>query len=456
MSNVDDGQGGRERPTGPWTDRVRFGSRAGSDPFAYRPGQVITGGGDAGRAAVAELAGDASVAELGSSLHVSGVDDPLGLVDDLRVRGHLAHPNHVYFAHAVGGCECCPPHPASGSGPGANPMYASPMYASPMYASPMYASPMYASPMYASPMYASPMYASPMYASVPVHSSARPAPSGTPTADLVRDYRQGEARVGADVIVLDTGLAAHPFRPAALADPSPIRAASRADEDRPDENDDRELDPAAGHGTFIAGLIDQLAPGCAITIHRVLSTFGDGDEVTIAACLDALEPADPARTILNLSFGGYVIDHPHLLARAVRRLQRMGVVVVASAGNDATCRPTYPAALDGVVSVGAVGPGGPAPFTNYGSWVRACAPGVDLLSTFFRDVDSIEVGHGEPERFDGWALWSGTSFAAPVVVGALAATMRAADCSAEEAVNRLIDAPALMRIPYLGTVVNVA
>jgi subtilisin family serine protease len=132
------------------------------------------------------------------------------------------------------------------------------------------------------------------------------------------------------------------------------------------------------------------------------------------------------------------------------------VVVVASAGNDGTCRPTYPAALDGVVSVGAVGPGGPAPFTNYGPWVRACAPGVDLLSAFFRDVSNTGSSDVEPGRFDGWAFWSGTSFAAPMVVGALAAAMRAAGCSAEEAVNRVIDAPALMRIPYLGTVVNVA
>jgi Subtilase family len=446
VSNIDEGQGGRDRPIGPWTDRVRFGSRAGSDPFAYRPGQVVAGGGEACRAAVAELAAEATVAELGAGLHLSGVDDPIGLVDDLRGRGHQAHPNHVYFAHVSGGCDCCPPHPASASGTNGNPIYASPIYASPIYASPIYAS----------PIYASPIYASPIYASVAVHSSARPVPRGTPTAGLIRDYRREDDPASPDVIVLDTGLAAHPFRPAALADPSPIRAATAADEDRPDENDDEQLDPAAGHGTFIAGVIDQVAPGCSITIHRVLSTFGDGDEVTIAACLDALEPEDPARTILNLSFGGYVLDHPHLLARAVRRLQRLGVVVVASAGNDGTCRPTYPAALDGVVSVGAVGPGGPAPFTNYGPWVRACAPGVDLLSAFFRDVSNTGSSDVEPDRFDGWAFWSGTSFAAPMVVGALAAAMRAAGCSAEEAVNRVIDAPALMRIPYLGTVVNVA
>ena len=441
MTSIDsDGNGeDRERPRGPWAERVRFGDHLGGAPFAYRPGQVVTGSGDACRAAVHELAAGASVTELGSSLHLAEVDDPLGLVDELRLRGHVAHPNHVFFAHGAG-CDCCPPHPASVAGGGGNAVNASPVYASPVYAS---------------PVYASPVYASPVYASVPVHSSARPAPAGAPTAALIRDYRRPAGTRAATVIVLDTGLAAHPFRPAALAEPAPIQAASPADEDRPDENDDHQLDPAAGHGTFIAGVVDQVAPGCAISVHRVLSTFGDGDEVAIAACLDALHPDDPTHTIVNLSFGGYVLEHPHLMARAVRRLQRLGVVVVASAGNDGTCRPTYPAALPGVVSVGAIGPGGPAPFTNYGSWVRACAPGVDLLSAFFRDVDSSAGGDGDPGRFDGWALWSGTSFAAPVVVGALARTMRDAGCTAEEAVNRVIDAPALMRIPYLGTVVNV-
>jgi subtilisin family serine protease len=218
------------------------------------------------------------------------------------------------------------------------------------------------------------------------------------------------------------------------------------------------LDPAAGHGTFIAGLVDQVAPGCDITVHRVLSTFGDGDEAGIVDCLDALVIDDPHHTIVNLSFGGYVLDHPYALARAIRHLQATGVVVVSSAGNDATCRPTFPAALPGVVGVGAIGPNGPAPFTNYGPWVRACAPGVDLLSTFFdhwNGSDPTGANGQDPDAFVGWALWSGTSFAAPVVVGALARVMVEAGCTAREAVTRVVDAPALMRIPNLGTVVNV-
>ena len=98
----------------------------------------------------------------------------------------------------------------------------------------------------------------------------------------------------------------------------------------------------------------------------------------------------------------------------MRGLQRSGWVVVASAGNDATCQPAYPAALPDVVAVGALGQFGPAPFTNYGPWVRACAPGVDVVSTFFEQWQStIDAA----ERYEEWVRWSGTSFAAPAVTG---------------------------------------
>ena len=442
-----DAGGDRRRPErheGPWTERVRFDNVPGDAPFAYRPNEVLTMGGDDALSVVSGLYPGAEVrGEVDRFLHLVDVPEPVELVHELRLHGHVAHPNHVFFAHG-NGCGCCPPHPSTPCGEGASPMYGSPMYGH--------------AAVYGSPMYGSPMYGHPMYGHAPHSSTARPAPADAPVAAILGEVDMPQALGSATVIVLDTGLAEGPFRPLAVEDSTTIRAASTLDGDQPDENGDDRLDPAAGHGTFIAGLVDQVAPGCDVTVHRVLSTFGDGDEAGIVHCLNSLEIDDPFHTIVNLSLGGYVLEHPYALARAVRLLQASGVVVVSSAGNDATCAPTYPAALPGVVGVGAIGPDGPAPFTNYGPWVRACAPGVDLLSCFFTNfngIGGIGADGSDPDQFEGWALWSGTSFSAPVVVGALARMMRAAGCTGREAVARIIDAPALMRIPNLGTVVNV-
>jgi hypothetical protein len=454
-----------------WAGRVSIAG--GSDGFAYVPHEVLTTGGDAAMEVAQRLFPDAALGrnalDWGAYEQLTAVPEPLRLVAELRQANLVAQPNHVLFSH---GCACCcGPHPAQvwGGGPAvagapvyASPVYASPVYASPVYASPVYASPVYASPVYASPVYASPVYASPVYASEQQAtgnrpSSARPAVEPWVTLAATRLAAAKGASTGVVAVILDTGLAGTAFRSAALTDLLPLLSAGASDGDQPDEDADLALDPAAGHGTFIAGLIEMGAPGTAITLRRVLHAQGDGDEVRIAAALAAL-PDPPAQgALLNLSFGGYAMDHPGLLASAVAAAQARGYVVVASAGNDATCRQTYPAALPGVVSVGAVGPHGPARFSNHGPWVRACAPGVDLVSAFFAgwNGDAPASGGADPDDYSGWARWSGTSFAAPVVVGALARHMAETGASATDAVVRLIDHPGLLRIPGLGTVVNV-
>jgi subtilisin family serine protease len=221
------------------------------------------------------------------------------------------------------------------------------------------------------------------------------------------------------------------------------------------------VDSCAGHGTFIAGVIAQHAPGCRIEVRSLADPSGAVSEAEVMAEVMAEANKDPEcrPDYLNLSFGGRSWDGSAMagLQAAISSAQLAGIVIVASAGNDGECHPTYPAALPGVVSVGAIGPDGPAEFTNYGPWVRCCAPGVDVVSTFFTDFDGLTsagVG-GDPDRFEGWACWSGTSFSAPAVVGALIREQLLTDCSPQQAVERLIDAPGLLRIPGLGTVVNI-
>ena len=109
-----------------------------------------------------------------------------------------------------------------------------------------------------------------------------------------------------------------------------------------------------------------------------------------------------------------------------------------------------------MIGVGAVGPDGPTPWTNYGEWVDACAPGADLVSSFFAKFDGPEprINTVDPDKFAGWATWSGTSFAAPVVAAALAREMVLGTCSAKEAADRVVYAPGALRIRCLGTVVT--
>ena len=81
--------------------------------------------------------------------------------------------------------------------------------------------------------------------------------------------------------------------------------------------------------------------------------------------------------------------------------------MVASAGNDGTCVPTWPAIVPAVVAVGALDSvDNPAVFSNFGPWVRAWARGTDVVSAFFDEVDADDP----VPAFDDWAIWSGTSF----------------------------------------------
>jgi len=146
------------------------------------------------------------------------------------------------------------------------------------------------------------------------------------------------------------------------------------------------------------------------------------------------------------------------LAKAIADLADAGSAVVASAGNDSTCFPMFPASLPHVVGVAALDENDDAAvFTNYGPWVRACARGTNVVSLFFDNFNGAgpKEKNYDPDKFEGWALWSGTSFAAPAVVAALARAV-AGGATPHQAVADLIDDENLERKPMLGTVVKLA
>ena len=254
-------------------------------------------------------------------------------------------------------------------------------------------------------------------------------------ADEMVDFADGEGH-GARVAVIDTGYTPklHPW----LDDRT--RAAPDTVEATDVQPQNGWLDDESGHGTFIAGVVLQRAPNATIEVAKVLDTEGYGSELDVARAI--LDHADA--DIINLSLGCYSYDDqpPLAIAEALRHVSPT-TVVVAAAGNDATHRPLWPAAHKRVLAVGAVDDGlERASFSNFGWWVDSAARGVRVLSTF---LEFDEAGHArpipgrEPQNFQRWARWSGTSFAAPKLAGEIAATMtRLGSKSAREAATALL------------------
>lgn len=186
-----------------------------------------------------------------------------------------------------------------------------------------------------------------------------------------------------------------------------------------------ELDPGAGHGTFAAGIVQQVAPDAEVRAYRVMDSAGVGGEVQVACAL--LKAAADGADIINLSLGTQSVhDRPPVALEAALELMAErypDVLVVAAAGNDGETRPCWPAAFPDVVSVaGLASDLAPTEWSNQGDWVTCAAVGEGIVSTY---VEGRRRGaDGDvPAVFgaDAWASWTGTSFAAPQVAGAVAA-----------------------------------
>jgi len=179
-----------------------------------------------------------------------------------------------------------------------------------------------------------------------------------------------------------------------------------------------------GHGTHVAGTIAQtthnglgvagLAPNAHILPLKALSATGSGRSEWVAAAID--EAGDQGAQIINLSLGG---PRSAVIARAVKKAQNRGILVVAAAGNSGREGVGSPAVLPGVVAVSATGPTDErAPYSTYGPEVVLSAPGGDKT----RAGGGILQDTVSPRSKDGHAFleFQGTSMATPHVAGAAA------------------------------------
>lgn len=174
----------------------------------------------------------------------------------------------------------------------------------------------------------------------------------------------------------------------------------------------QDLEKTHGHGTAVASLIagaDAAAPGVAPGVElisiRISDESGQADSFAMAAGI--LAAVDSGADLINISMGT-TVDNP-LIAEAVDYAQDHKALIVASSGNSQSADATYPAAYPSVVSVGAVDARGEhLNFSNYGNFLSVTAPGYA--------VNAAWPGNR-------YTRISGTSASAPIVTGAIAATM---------------------------------
>jgi len=164
--------------------------------------------------------------------------------------------------------------------------------------------------------------------------------------------------------------------------------------------------PAYAHGTLCAGIIAAMAPDSMIMPLRAFDDQGRADLFILAKAVRYA--ADNGANVINMSFG--TLDQSKALKNSIDYARGKGVILVASAGNNNTSTPQYPAALAGVLTVASTNlTDVKASFSNYGNYVFADGPGVRIISAYPGGL---------------YAVVSGTSFSAPEVA-ATAALIRA-------------------------------
>ncbi len=242
---------------------------------------------------------------------------------------------------------------------------------------------------------------------------------GTPLVEETGD--------GVVVAVLDTGVQfSHPALAGVLSpngwdfignDSDPSETADGVDQDG-----DTLVDEAAGHGTHVAGVVNAVAPNATILPVRVLDDEGNGTIFGLARGLRYALQQGADIVQMSLGFEG----RSPMLARLVGNAYAQGRLLVASVGNDG--RPVtaeLPAGYPSVVAVASVDlDDQKSDFSNWGSLVTLCAPGEGIVSTYL---------------FDGYAVWSGTSMAAPFVSGAAALILEKGSMHPLEVRQALLD-----------------
>lgn len=152
-----------------------------------------------------------------------------------------------------------------------------------------------------------------------------------------------------------------------------------------------------GHGTHVAGTILDCTGDLLVGILpvRVLGADGKGSTSNIANGIKYA--SDKGAQVLNLSLGG---GHSLFIDLYINNAYKSGKVICVAAGNESeNCSESCPAHVANAITVSAVDQNFQfATFSNYGSGIDICAPGVNITSTYLNGT---------------YATLDGTSMATP-------------------------------------------
>ncbi|MBI1919825.1 MAG: S8 family serine peptidase [Geobacter sp.] len=164
-----------------------------------------------------------------------------------------------------------------------------------------------------------------------------------------------------------------------------------------------------GHGTAVAGTAAAMG-GNSLGVTGLawqnpimpLVVLDSSNYATYSNIAQAITyAADHGVRVINISIGGS--SSSSTLQNAVNYAWNKGAIIFASAMNNSTSTPYYPAACTNVVAVAATDSNdAKASFSNYGSWIDISAPGVSIYTT---------------NNGGAYGTWNGTSFSSPLTAG---------------------------------------
>lgn len=194
----------------------------------------------------------------------------------------------------------------------------------------------------------------------------------------------------------------------------------------------QDSNPAYGHATLCAGVMAAMAPDAMIMPLRVFDDSGQTDVFSVTKAL--YYAVSHGAKVINMSFG--MSQSYSAIQTALSKAASAGVVVVASAGNDNTGTPQFPASVSSVISVASVdSTDAKASFSNYGSTIYVDAPGVNIISAY---------PNGR------YAMVSGTSFSAPMVAAEAALIMEVKTAAPKNVIGSAVVSVSTENPSYAG------